>query len=359
MLDLAARIALRAAGDVEPNPLVGAVLVRSGRVIGLGHHRRFGGPHAEREALDDCRRRGHDPRGATLYVTLEPCRHHGKTPPCTDAIIEAGIARVVAARRDPGEHSGDGAAVLGAAGIPVTFTDQSPLACEVARPFENTVAGRPWVIAKWAQTRDGETRHGPDGSRWISGPVARRRVHRLRARMDAIVTGIGTVLADDPLLTARNVPRVRRVATRVVVDRQLRTSPESALIRTAREVPVLIAHGPGAERRRVEGLSRTGVEVVAVPERGAGIDLRALLAMLAQRGATNVLLEAGARLTAGFLEEGLVDEAIVYVAGPGAPAGRHPEGRLGELLRAPVALTLRRARTRGADEELTFRRPPS
>src|SRR5262245_52581624 len=154
-LDLAARLACRAAGDVEPNPMVGAVIVRDGRIIGMGHHRKFGGLHAEREALADCRRRDEDPRGATMYVTLEPCRHFGKQPPCTDALIEAGIARVIAARADPDSTSGGGAEVLREAGIPCEFSDASRNAIELSDPFVKRVqTGLPWVIAKWAQTVD-------------------------------------------------------------------------------------------------------------------------------------------------------------------------------------------------------------
>src|ERR1041384_1914007 len=189
MLDLAGRLARGGAGCVEPNPMVGAVVVRDGVVMGMGHHRRYGGPHAEREALADCRSRGDDPRGATVYVTLEPCCHFGKTPPCTDALIEAGVARVVAARRDPNPASGGGAAVLERAGIGVEFCGNSPSALAVSDPFVKRVTtGLPWVIAKWAQFEDGRMVTRPGEPRWISHEWARRRVHRLRGRVDAIVT---------------------------------------------------------------------------------------------------------------------------------------------------------------------------
>ena len=169
-LDLAARLALRAAGDVEPNPMVGAVLVRDGRIIGMGHHRKFGGLHAEREALADCRRRAEAPRGATAYVTLEPCCHHGKQPPCTEALIEAGISRVVAARPDPNPISRGGANALQSVGIPCEFTAASPLATAISDPFVRGIMhGLPWVIAKWAQTADGRLVTRPGEPRWISG----------------------------------------------------------------------------------------------------------------------------------------------------------------------------------------------
>src|SRR5262245_31119451 len=207
MLDLAARLALLGAGRVEPNPMVGAALVHDGRVIGLGHHHRFGDLHAERAAMINCRKRGNDPRGSTLYVTLEPCRHFGKQPPCTDAIIEAGISRVIYAREDPAEVSGGGAAVLRAHGIPCDLSSLSPFATGISDPFVKRIrTGLPWVTAKWAQTIDGRIATRTGESKWISGELARRRVHRLRGSVDAILTGIGTADTDDQMLTARAVP---------------------------------------------------------------------------------------------------------------------------------------------------------
>ncbi len=316
MLDLAARLALRAAGDVEPNPMVGAVIVRDGVAIGLGHHRRFGGLHAEREALADCHRRGHDPRGSTVFVTLEPCCHHGKQPPCTDALIEAGVARVVFARPDPHETSGGGASLLRAAGIACEQAGDSSLAVRVGDPFvKRMTTALPWVVAKWAQTHGGRVVSRPGAPRWISCEASRRRVHRLRARVDAIVTGVGTVLADDPMLTARGV-RVHRVARRIVIDPRLETPPGCALVRTARETPTTIvtAAEPSGEARRV--MESAGVSVVAVGVSGR-VDLHAAMRLLVERyGATTVLLEAGPRLLASMLEAGLVDAALVHAAPP-------------------------------------------
>lgn len=354
-LDAAARAAYRAVGDVEPNPVVGAVVVRDGRVIGLGHHRRFGGLHAEREALADCRRRGEDPRGATVYVTLEPCCHHGKQPPCTEALIEAGVARVVYARRDPGEASGGGAEVLRRARIECELSDESVLATRLSDPFVKRVTtGLPWVVAKWAQTADGRLVTGPGEGRWISGEAARHRVHRLRARVDAIVTGIGTVLADDPALDARGVRRVRRVATRVVLDPmgqmprecRLLTAPGPVVVVRAGEAELALGacggggstggraasgtgedggdEGIGSESRSTRGTGgRDGgvVETVEVSGDGERLDLEAVVRMLADRyGATNVMLECGPRLLAAFASGGLIDEAMVYVA-PGGGGG--------------------------------------
>ena len=198
MLDLAARLAMRAAGDVEPNPMVGCVIVRPGegdlasRIIGRGHHRFFGEEHAEAEALADCCRRGQSPRGATMYVTLEPCNHQGKQPPCTDAIIAAGIGRVVCARRDPNPAAAGGEGKLRAAGIDCEVNDSSVLATRLADPFAKRVTtGLPWVIAKWAQTIDGWIATRTGESKWISGAPSRNKVHRIRARVDAIITAIG------------------------------------------------------------------------------------------------------------------------------------------------------------------------
>lgn len=353
-LDLAARLALRGAGDVEPNPMVGAVLVDpGGTVIGLGHHRRFGGPHAEREALADCAGRGLSARGATLYVTLEPCRHHGKTPPCTEALIRAGIARVVAARRDPSFEAGGGEAALRGAGVEVRFSDASPLAEYVSAPFiMRTTAGRPWVIAKWAQTLSGDMRGRPDGSRWISSEAARRRVHRLRARVDAIITGMGTVLVDDPMLTARGVARVRRVARRVLVTTRAGVPEALVLTRTAAAAPVIVATCHPAPV-----MPEPPLELISLPARKSGVDLAALLRELTQRHqATNVLVEAGPTLLASFFAARLVDEAVVHLArGAGSTSTPVlPDGPVAEELARRYVL-VRRVSV-GGDAELRFLR---
>jgi diaminohydroxyphosphoribosylaminopyrimidine deaminase/5-amino-6-(5-phosphoribosylamino)uracil reductase len=370
MLDLAVRLALRGAGRVEPNPMVGAAIVRDGVVIGLGHHRVFGGLHAEREALADCRRRGNDPRGATVYVTLEPCMHFGKQPPCTDALIEAGVSRVVYARPDPAEVSGGGAGVLRAAGIHCEECRESPRAIAIAEPFVCRVRqGRPWVVAKWAQTIDGRIATRTGESKWISGERARRRVHRLRARVDAILTGIGTVLADDPMLTARGV-LIRRVAKRVVADTDLNLSPASALARTARDVPTIVACDEAlltaeiAAARR-EALLATGVKIIGVPpaQRGAGasgLDLRALFQVLARdHGVATVLVEAGPGLLGSLFENDLIDEAVVHIAPMllgDEMAKSVAVGRVAEHLNSARRFDLWRSKNLGGDVELTYRR---
>lgn len=358
MLDMAARVAWRAWGDTDPNPLVGCVIARGDDVIGIGHHRRFGGPHAEREALADCRRRGHDPKGATLYCTLEPCRHVGKQPPCTDAVIEAGIAKVVYARRDPGHESGGGDAVLNAAGVGSECSDASVSATRLSDPFVCRVrSNRPWVIAKWAQTLDGRIATRTGESQWITGPALRRRVHRLRARVDAVLIGAGTAASDDPMLTARDVRRVRRVATRVVLDTEGRLARSSALVRTAAEVPTLVVTASDA-------VFPAPVRVLRVGRTVGGVDVREAVGRLwTDYGVASVLVEAGPRVLGSLLEADLIDETFIHIApmvlgdaeAMGAAVGRDAP-RLTDARRLSVV----RSRVIGGDVEVWCRRqsPP-
>lgn len=361
MLDLAARVAWLAAGRVEPNPLVGCVLVRDGAIIGLGHHRRFGGPHAEVEALADCRRRGHEPRGSTAYVTLEPCAHTGKTPPCTEALIAAQVARVVIAREDPNPAAAGGAERLRAAGIAVEFSTASPRATRLAEPFiKRTLTGLPWVIAKWAQTIDGRiaTRNGE--SKWISSERSRRQVHRVRARVDAIITGIGTVLADDPELTARGVS-VRRIARRVVIDPQGRMPKEARLRRTVGLAPLLHVTGVGRGQRAGVETDCPGCEVLRLPLRNELVDVREVLRHLAEKhDASNVLVESGPGLMGHILREGLADELHVYT-GPMIFADDQslPAARGAEVETLAEARRFRLCETRRIEDDvlMVYRRP--
>lgn len=366
---MAGRLALRAQGDVEPNPIVGCVIVRDGVVIGAGHHRKWGGAHAEREALADCRRRGNDPRGSTCYVTLEPCCHHGKTPPCTDALIEAGIGRVVYARRDPGEMSRGGAGMLAAAGIASERSGASGLAVAVGEPFvKRVVTGLPWVVAKWAQTIDGRLATRLGESKWISGEMSRRRVHRLRARVDAVLTGMGTVVADDPLLTARGVRRVRRVATRVVVDSGLDIPLGCKLVETARETPTMVQcakenAAAAITQPKREMLERAGVRVVGaacVAGMPGRLDLTAAMRMLKDvYGFSTVMVEAGPGLLGSMIEADLVDEAVVYVAPlllGDEMAKAVVRGRVVDSLTAGKKWRMMRMRRCGEDVELVYRR---
>lgn len=308
----ALRLARRGLGFVEPNPMVGCVIVRRGRILGEGWHRRFGGPHAEIEALRRCTS---PPRGATAYVTLEPCCHHGKTPPCTEALIATGVRRVVAAMTDPNPRvNGRGLERLRAAGIEVEVGVASEDARALAAPFAKLVgSGRPWVILKWAQSLDGRLATRTGDTRWISDAAARLHAHRTRARMDAILVGVNTVLTDDPLLTCRGV-RPRRVATRIVLDTRLRTPPRARLVRTAREAPTWIVCGRDAPSRREAALAAAGVRIHRLPASREGVRLASLLDWLGAQQMTNVLVEGGGRILGGFVDQRLADEVQVYVA---------------------------------------------
>jgi diaminohydroxyphosphoribosylaminopyrimidine deaminase/5-amino-6-(5-phosphoribosylamino)uracil reductase len=319
MMDLALGEARKCTGWVEPNPQVGAVIVREGKVVGVGHHTRFGGPHAEVAALQQA---GEAARGGTLYVTLEPCCHQGKTPPCTGAILESGITRVVAAIRDPFPRvAGGGLALLRQAGIPVELGLRGREAIELNAPYlKRTVIGRPYVTAKWAMTLDGKAAVARGNSQWISSPSSRSRVHELRGRMDAIVVGIGTVLADDPQLTAR--PPGPRIATRIVLDSKATLPPACRLATTAREIPVLVGVSSQASEQRVAVLRDLGCEVLACPG-SCGVAIQPLLDELGRRGMTNVLLEGGGRVLGSFLDEDQVDEIDAFIA-PILEGGDHP-----------------------------------
>lgn len=366
MLDLAARAAWRADGYVGANPLVGAAIVKGGRVIGLGHHRRFGDAHAERAAIDDCLRRGEDARGATVYVTLEPCAHTGKQPSCADLLIRSGVAEVVCARRDPNPLAAGGAKRLLDAGIAVRFTGVSRLANSLADPFVKRIStGLPWVIAKWAQTIDGRIATRSGESKWISNDRSRRRVHRIRAKVDAVLTGMGTVLADDPMLTARDVRRVRTRAIRVVADSDLDIPETSALVRTAKEASTIVfceKELATAEitREKRERLAGMGVRVVGVPSRGTGIDLRELLCVLGKQfGVSTVLVEAGPGLLGSMIDGDLVDEMCVYIAPMmlGDEMARSAAaGRIAPTLAAAHRYELMRAKRIGNDLEVVYRR---
>jgi diaminohydroxyphosphoribosylaminopyrimidine deaminase/5-amino-6-(5-phosphoribosylamino)uracil reductase len=312
-------------GSVEPNPMVGCVIVAGAEIIGEGWHRRFGGDHAEVEAL---RIAGDRASGATMYVTLEPCCHHGKTPPCTKAVIASGVRRVVVAQADPfPQVGGRGIQQLQAAGIEVEVGLLDDEARRLNAPYLKLLAtGRPWIIAKWAMTLDGKTATRTGSSRWISSPESRDLVHRLRGRVDAILVGRETALLDDPLLTAR--PPGPRTALRVVADTHASLSPESQLVRTAREVPLLVAAGPYASAESRERLEAAGCEVFVCRADGPTERLHLLLAELGRRRMTNVLVEGGGRLLGSLLDAGEVDEVQVFLA---------PKLAGGAAARIPVA----------------------
>jgi diaminohydroxyphosphoribosylaminopyrimidine deaminase/5-amino-6-(5-phosphoribosylamino)uracil reductase len=305
-------------GFVEPNPLVGAVVVREGHLVGIGHHQRFGGPHAEVLALQEA---GEAARGATLYVTLEPCCHTGKTRPCTAAILAAGIRRVVAAMRDPFPRvDGGGVATLESAGVTVEVGCEAEAARALNAPYlKRLTTGLPFVTAKWAMTLDGKTATASNDSRWISSEQARQFVHALRGRMDAIIIGIGTALADDPLLTVR--PSGPRCPVRVVLDGAARLPMHGNLVRTAREFPVIVAVTARAEASRRHALEQAGCEILELGGSGPTA-MTELLQALSRRAMTNVLVEGGGRVTGSFLDAGHIDAVEVFVA-PCVEGGDH------------------------------------
>jgi diaminohydroxyphosphoribosylaminopyrimidine deaminase/5-amino-6-(5-phosphoribosylamino)uracil reductase len=327
LLHMRAALALarRGLGNAWPNPAVGCVLVKNGRVIGRGWTQPGGRPHAETEAL---RRAGEAARGATAYVTLEPCSHHGRTPPCCEALAGVGIARVVMAMRDPDPRvNGRGLAMLRGAGITV---EEGLLEAEAralnAGFFRRIQAGMPMVTLKLASTLDGRIATASGESRWITGAAARREVHALRARHDAILVGSGTVLADDPDLTCR-IPGMERVPMlRVVADARLRTPEASRLVQGAQVAPVLIITAPGHPPAAQAPFIAAGADIVTVPAHAAGgLDLPSLLRALGRRGVTRVLAEGGAGLAAALLRQGLVDRlawfhAPAVMGGDGHPA---------------------------------------
>jgi diaminohydroxyphosphoribosylaminopyrimidine deaminase/5-amino-6-(5-phosphoribosylamino)uracil reductase len=307
----ALELAAQGQGHVEPNPMVGCVIVRGAEIIGEGWHRRFGGPHAEVEAL---RMAGHRAAGATLYVTLEPCCHHGKTPPCTQAILEAGIRRVVVAAADPfPQVDGGGVAELRSNRVDVELGVLEPEARSLNAPYLKLLqTGRPWILAKWAMTLDGKIATRSGASRWISGAESRAIVHALRGRVDAIMVGRETALRDDPLLTAR--PPGPRIALRVVCDTGASLPPESRLVQTARETPVLVAVGQEAAEAQRLRLADAGCEVVVCDGENHAARLDALLDELGRRRMTNVLVEGGGRLLGSLMDAGRIDEVHVFIA---------------------------------------------
>lgn len=298
-------------GGVEPNPLVGCLIAHGAEIVGEGWHRRFGGPHAEIEAL---RIAGNRAAGATMYVTLEPCCHHGKTPPCTDAVIAAGLSRVVVAMRDPfPQVSGDGVQQLEVAGVDVETGVCQEQAAWLNAPYLKLLERRrPWVIAKWAMTLDGKLAAHTGSSRWISGGASRRVAHHLRGRVDAILVGSGTALADDPLLTVR--PPGRRTPLRIVLDSHAALPLESQLVRTASEAPVMIAAAKGIDAARQKALEEQGCEVLVCAGATPAERLDALLVELGKRRLTNVLIEGGSRLLGAAFDRQLIDEVHVFIA---------------------------------------------
>lgn len=356
-LDLAARSGLRGHGLVEPNPMVGCVgLDADGHPVGAEHHRVAGGLHAERLLIG---RSGDRLRGGTLYTTLEPCTHHGRTPPCTDAIIEAGIRRVVVGCLDPNPEAAGGVERLRSAGIEVDIVDHAPSRALSSIFRHRVTTGLPWVVAKWAQTLDGRLATRTGHSRWISGERSRQLVHRQRGRVDAILTGIGTVLSDDPLLTARGVRR-RRTARRVVVDPELRLPADAALLKSLDQAPLTIACRDDAadDSARTTALRKAGVDVLGLPAIDGRLQLIDLMVHLSGvHNCSTVLVEAGPGLLSALLQEQLINDAMVFVApmllgdADGLPALK---GFAPETVQDAAGLRLRSMHRRGDDVLLHY-----
>jgi len=328
-----------AIGLSDPNPRVGCVITApDGRVLGRGHTQQAGGPHAEVAALRDVRARGEDARGATAWVTLEPCSHHGRTPPCCEALIEAGIARVVMALEDPNPLvAGQGAARLRAAGIQV----EAGLLADAARElnigfFSRMQRGRPWVRLKAAVSLDGRTALNNGASQWITGTEARTDGHAFRKRAGAVLTGVGTVLDDNPRLDVRLVDTALQ-PLRVIVDSRLETPPGSKILDAPGRALVYAATPDAA---RADALRARGAEIALAPGTNAKVDLTAMLADLAARGINELHVEAGHKLNGSFVREGLVDEFLIYMAPKLLGVGRELAA-FGPLERLSDSLALR------------------
>ena len=307
LMGRALALAERGLYTATPNPRVGCVLARGGRIVGEGWHEKAGGPHAEAAALAQA---GAAARGATAYLTLEPCSHHGRTPPCSEALVAAGIAHVIAAMRDPNPAAGGGGAILAAAGVRFSLGLMEEQSRELNIGFVSRIErNRPWVRMKVAASLDGRTALANGESQWITGPEARRDGHAWRARACAVLTGIGTVRQDNPRLDVREVPTSRQ-PLRVVIDSRLETPPDAQVIAGGGAL-VFCAAGDAARRAALEA---RGAEVVTLPNAGGKVDLPAMLAELARRGMNEVHVEGGVKLNGSLLREGCVDELLVYLA---------------------------------------------
>lgn len=310
-MKLALRLARRGLGRTSPNPMVGAVIVKDGRIIGQGYHRFFGGKHAEINALENATE---DVRGATMYVTLEPCRHWGKTPPCVDAIIKSGIGRVAIGTLDPNPSmSGKSVALLKEPGIQ-TLVGMLEAECRTLNEahFKLMTTGLPLVRLKFAQTLDGRIATSTGDSRWLSSPQAQRYAHRLRSRHDGVLVGAGTVLADDPELTVRLVRG--RNPSRIILDAKLRTPLEAKVLKNQKAAPTLIATTSKADGPKLAAIKRKGIEVLTLAEDEHGeVDLSELLRILGQRGISSLLVEGGAAVITSFLRRHLADRLTAII----------------------------------------------
>lgn len=349
----AAALAQKGMGKTNPNPLVGAVIVKDGRVIGQGYHQSYGGLHAERNALASC---AEDPQGASVYVTLEPCCHYGKTPPCTDALIRAGVKEVIIGSHDPNPLvAGKGAQKLRQAGIEVTegFLKQE---CDRLNPvfFHYISTGMPYVALKYAMTLDGKIATKTGASKWITGEKARAHVQQLRNYYSGIMVGIGTVLQDDPQLTCR-IPEGRN-PVRIVCDSALRIPLDRTLCKTAAEIPTIVACGADASEGKQAELERLGITVLRTEGEDGKVGLQSLMKQLGERKLDSILLEGGSGLAGGALDAGIVQKVYAYIA-PKIFGGKAPGPVSGQGAALPgqgAALKLDRVQWFGEDLLLEY-----
>lgn len=314
-LEMTADLARLGSGYCNPNPMVGAVIVRDGKILSRGYHRAYGEFHAERDALRNAKLAGISCEGATMYVSLEPCCHYGKQPPCTEAIIENRLSRVVVGRMDPNPIvAGKGLAILREAGIVTDVLDPShPLSTVfkyLNRAFDKFITtGKPWVLAKYAMTLDGKICTSTGDSKWVSSQESRARVHELRSEFAAILCGIGTVLSDDPMLNTRidSKPSAHN-PLRIVLDRNLRIPMECRLVCSAKEIPLVLVHGALADPLKINALNRAGVQTWCCN------DLNSFLSRAGKERICSILLEGGGTLNGAFLKEGLIDEVYAFIA---------------------------------------------
>ncbi len=350
----ALELALKGAGSVNPNPMVGAVIVRDGNIIAEGYHKKYGELHAEREALKDCAKKGFSAKGATMYVTLEPCCHYGKTPPCTEAIIEAGIARVVVGVLDSNSKmNGKGIEILSKAGIDVTIGVLASECIEVNRVFFHYIKNKtPFVVLKYAMTLDGKIATVRGESKWISCEASRKKVHQDRGFYSAIMVGIGTVLADNPLLTARNDTNNTKNPLRIICDTQLRTPLDSQIVQTAKEVRTIIATCKN-DLLAHKHFQQKGCEILCCVQKDNHIDLSDLMQKLGALGIDSILLEGGSMLNFSALQSGIVQRVQTYIAPKifGGKSAKTPIGGEG-VLGVREAFKLKTLKTEYIDSDI-------
>ena len=349
---LALQLAARGLYSTSPNPRVGCIIVKDGKIIGEGWHQKAGEPHAEIHALMEA---GMAAQGATVYVTLEPCSHHGRTPPCADALVGAGVSKVIAAAQDPNPNvAGNGLARLKAAGIEILTGLMEAQSRELNEGFfKRMVYGHPLVRIKTASSLDGKTALSSGESKWITGEAARADVHRMRARSCAILTGIETVLTDNPQLNARGIETVRQ-PIKVIVDSTLRTPPESEILKGAKTLIACAA----PDAKKASALEAAGAEIICLPGSDGKVDLKSLLSRLAQKGVNEVMTEAGPRLNGALIAAGLVDEWVQYVAPCLLGSAARPLFELNEpgSMQERLNWKLADQRMLGSDLRLTWRK---